>query len=105
MGTAADAAGQLEDPELFEASALANMAANPDLREMSADYIPAMEDTLDHIARMQLAMWMNEDQYVESMGSEDYAALEERLRSVFDNLGDLILRISRGVPEQNATTA
>jgi hypothetical protein len=101
MENAVGAAEEIEDPALFEATALANLAANPDLKEMSADYIPAMEDTLDHLARMLLTLWLKEGEYTEVIGNEDYSALEEKLRSVFNNLGDLILQISQGVPKSN----
>ena len=103
METAANTAEKLNDPQVFEATALANLAANPDLKELSADYIPAMEDTLDHLARMLLTLWLNEGEYNEALGDEDYTALEDKLRSVFNNLGDLILLVNQGVPKSNAT--
>lgn len=92
-----NAAG-LEDPEAFEATsigALGAMAQDSDLKSSLSDYIPVLEEALDNLGRMIMALWMNEDKFREDMGDEDFAGLEEKLTTVFDNLGTLVLMINQ----------
>jgi len=87
--------GQEEASDAFEATAIGSMATNPDLRGIVSLYLPALEDSLDHLARILLTLWMQEDQYRSELGEKDFSELEERLRTVFGNLGKLVLRINQ----------
>jgi hypothetical protein len=90
----------LNAPEMFEATAIGAMSANPDLRSIVATYVPNLEEALDNLARILLTLWMKEKDYSTSLGELAYNDLEERLRLVFNNLGTLILKIN-----QTATAA
>ena len=92
-----NAAG-LDDPDAFEATsigALGAMSQDSNLKSSLADYIPVLEEALDNLGRMIMALWMNEDKFREDMGDEDFAELEEKLTTVFDNLGTLVLMINQ----------
>jgi hypothetical protein len=71
------------------------MAANPDLREQVATFIPNLEEAMDNLARILLNLWMQESDFSSNMGEVDYNDLEERLRLAFNNLGALILKINQ----------
>ena len=87
--------GQDEASQSFEATAIGSMATNPDLRGVVSMYLPSLEDALDHMARILLTLWIQEDQYRTELGERDFTELEERLRTVFNNLGQLVLRINQ----------
>lgn len=91
-------AAELEDPEAFEATAIGSLSAmsrDSNLRNTMSDYIPVLEEALDNLGRMIMALWMNEDKFREDMGDDDFANVEEKLTTVFDNLGTLVLMINQ----------
>jgi hypothetical protein len=90
-----DEAAKLNDPEAFESTAIGAMSADTDLRQAVSDYIPTMEETLDNLGRLTMTLWMQEDKLREELGEEDFVDIENRLLSVFKNLGSLILRINQ----------
>jgi len=92
-----DQAAALEDPEAFEATAIGALSSNPDLRGLVADYMPTLETALDNLARILTSLWIEEDKYRTELGESDYAAVEEKLRNVFNNLGSLVLKINQTV--------
>jgi len=88
-------AASLEDAQAFEATAIGSMANNPDLRGIIGIYLPTLEQALDHLGRILLTLWIEEDKYRAELGEEDFVGLEDRLRTVFKNLGSLSLTLSR----------
>ena len=95
MEQGAQLAQKLEDPSIFEATAIGNLSDNTNLRDVVVDYMPVLEDALDKLGRTLFVMWLEEDKVREELGEEDYIDLEKRILTVFDNLGDVILRINR----------
>ncbi len=95
MAEAAGAAEKLKSPETFEATAIGAMAADSDLRNSVADYMPTLEESLDNLGRIVYTLWLEEDKLREEMGEADFGDLESQLLTVFNNLGDLILKINR----------
>jgi len=87
--------GAEDSADAFEATAIGSMATNPDLRGVISTYLPALEDALDHMARILLSLWIQEDEYRAELGEKDFSELEERMRTVFNNLGQLVLRINQ----------
>lgn len=94
-GPAMEEAAQLQDPEAFESTAIGSMATNPDLRSTVAMYVPVLEQSLDHLSRILMTLWIQEDRFRAELGENDFSELEERLRTVLDNLGSLVLRINQ----------
>lgn len=95
QGLPSDITDSLATPEMFEATAIGSMAANPDLRGIVSSYVPNLEEALDNLARILLTLWMQEREFSEALGEVEYNDLEERLRLVFNNLGSLILKINQ----------
>ncbi len=94
-GPPMEEAAALEDPAAFEATAIGSMASNPDLRGIVAMYVPVLEQALDHLSKILLTLWIQEEQYRTELGEKDFAELEERMRTVLSNLGSLVLRINQ----------
>jgi hypothetical protein len=95
MAEAAGLAEKLKDPSAFEATSIGSMAADSDLRNSVLDYMPVLEESLDNLGRTLFTMWIEEPKLREEMGEEDFADLETQLLTVFQNLGDLILKVNQ----------
>ena len=88
-------AAELNDPEAFEATAIGSMATNSDLSETVSNYVPSLENALDSLGRVMLSLWMREHELRPELGEQDFSDLERRLRTVFTNLGSVILKINQ----------
>ncbi len=87
-----DAEG-MQDSGMFDTAALSMLAGSPALQEIVAAYIPNLEKSLDNIGRILLTLWLTEDETTESIGDENYIKIEDQLRTLFKNLGDVILEV------------
>jgi hypothetical protein len=94
-GPSMSQAAELNDPEAFEATAIGSMATNSDLSETVSNYVPSLENALDSLGRVMLSLWMREHELRPELGEQDFSDLERRLRSVFNNLGSVILKINQ----------
>jgi hypothetical protein len=90
-----DQAADLGDEQAFEATAIGSLAANADLKSIVGNYMPNLEEALDNLGRILMSIWIKEDELRTDFGEMDYIDLEEKLRNVFNNLGNLILRINQ----------
>lgn len=88
-------AAKLKDPEAFQATAIGALAANNSFRELIANYLPTLEESLDDLGRILMAVWLQEPTLQQEMGDDAYAKIEKQLITVFRNLGDLILKINQ----------
>lgn len=95
MADATNVAEKLKSPETFEATAIGAMSADADLRSSVADYMPTLEESLDNMGRILYTLWLEEDKLREEMGEGDFSDLESQLLTVFNNLGDLVLKINQ----------
>jgi len=93
-------AGELDDQGVFDTAAIATLAAAPVLQDIVAAYIPNMEKCLDNLGRVLLTLWMKEPETKETIGDEAFTEMEDKLRTVFKNLGETIVIVN-----QNAVTA
>lgn len=90
-----DQAAALKDPQAFEATAIGTMATDQDLSETVARYMPNLESALDSLGRVLLSMWMKEGELRPELGEQAFSDLEKRIRTVFNNLGSLVLKINQ----------
>lgn len=88
-------ASGLADPSMFDASAVGSLAEHGSLKELTVSYMPVLEKSVDHLGRILLTLWVKTSDLRTDMGEETYTALEEKLRSLFKGMGDLVLRVSR----------
>jgi hypothetical protein len=89
-----DQAADLQDQGVFDTAAIAMLAASSALQDVVASYIPDMERCLDKMERTVLTMWMKEPELKKAIGDEAFISIEDKLRSVNKNLGEVILSLS-----------
>ena len=87
-----DAAG-LQDAGMFDTAAIGMLAGAPIFQDIVSSYVPNLEAAIDNIGRILLSLWMREDEIKESVGDEVYIDLEDKLRSLFKNLGETVLTL------------
>ena len=92
-----DQAAQLHSADMFDAAAVATLAQAPALHGIVAQYLPNLEKAVDNLARVLLTLWMQESDLKPQIGEQTFSGLEDNLQSTFKGLGDLVLRLSRGV--------
>lgn len=92
-----DQAAQLHAADMFDAAAVATLAQSPALHAVVGQYLPNLEKAVDNLARVLLTLWMQEADLKPQIGEQAFAGLEENLQSTFKGMGDLVLRLSRGV--------
>jgi hypothetical protein len=92
-----DQAAQLHSADMFDAAAVATLAQSPALHGVVGQYLPNLEKAVDNLARVMLTLWMQESDLKPQIGEQTFSGLEDNLQSTFKGLGDLVLRLSRGV--------
>lgn len=92
-----DQAAQLHSADMFDAAAVATLAQSPALHGIVGQYLPNLEKAVDNLARVMLTLWMQESDLKPQIGEQTFSGLEDNLQSTFKGLGDLVLRLSRGV--------
>jgi len=90
-------AAQLHSADMFDAAAVATLAQSPELHGVVEQYLPNLEKAIDNLARVLLTLWMQEPDLKQQIGESAFAGIEENMQSTFKGLGDLVLRLSRGV--------
>lgn len=103
-----DQAAQLHSADMFDAAAVATLASSPELHSVVAQNLPNLEKAVDNLARVLLTLRMQEYELKPQIGETTFTGLEENLQSTFKGMGDLVLRLSRGVqaikePDDHAT--
>lgn len=91
----ASQAGQLGQRHVFDCSSIGGLAKVYDTGSLLDSYIPQFMQAIDRLGRVLfLYYWKNED-FGERYGSSDTVELEDTLRSVFKQFGDLALTLRR----------
>jgi len=83
-----------QDQGMFDTAAIAMLAAAPVLQDIVSQYVPNMEKSVDNLGRVLLTLWMKEKETKEALGDEEYISLEDKLRTVFKNMGEVVLSLS-----------
>lgn len=103
-----DQAAQLHSADMFDAAAVAMLAQSPALHSAVAQHLPNLEKAVDNLGRVMLTLRMQEYDLKAQIGEATFTGLEENLQSTLKQMGDLVLRLSRGVqalkePDDHAT--
>ena len=85
----------LEDPEMFDATALSSLADSNNLYGHVAQYTPLFQETLDKLGKTLLEMRMDAAALVERMGAAKYHEVTSNLSALFDQLGETLLNVTR----------
>ncbi len=92
-----DQAAALHSADMFDAAAVATLAQSPALHGVVAQYLPNLEKSIDNLARVLLTLWMQEPELKPQIGEQTFSGLEEAMQTTFKGMGELVLRLSRGV--------
>lgn len=87
-------ADELHDQGVFDTTAMSMLGASSGLQDLVSTYIPNMERCLDSLGRVIVTFWRKEKETRESIGDEQFIEIEDKLRTVFRNLGETVLSIS-----------
>ena len=96
-----ESAGDLGNAGVFDLATMSMMAASPVLHEIISSYVPNLEKAVDNLGRILLTLWMQEAEVKKMIGDLEYSTLEERLRTVFKGLGELVIKINRNAVNTN----
>jgi len=90
-----EAAANLNDQDLFNASAAASLLQYNPLNEAVAGEMPNIEKALDSAARILVSVQMREAELSQQIGPQAFNELESNLRKVLGGLGDIILSLHK----------
>jgi hypothetical protein len=77
--------------EVFETSVIKSLLNIADVSELRKDFLVDMIKGMDKVGRTLFIFYWHRDAFEERYGKEDLKKLEETLKSVFVEIGDLIL--------------
>jgi hypothetical protein len=100
-----DQAEDFQSRGLFDAAAVGMLAEAPLLQEIVSTYVPNLEKAIDNLGRILTTLWMKEDETKNAIGDEMFIKLEEKLRNVFKNLGEIVLDLSHNATSLEPGTA
>lgn len=93
---AMQSAAGTNDAQNFDTAAIASVVDHSKLHDLVSSYMPTLESGLDHLGRILLSFWVESAELKPALGDQAYSDFEDRLRSTFKGLGELVLRIERG---------
>jgi hypothetical protein len=89
------AAGQSGQRQVFDHAMIGTLSKTYDASNMIDGFIPDMMKALDRVGRtLFLFYWKNED-FAERYGAQDLMEVEDQIRAVFKQFGDLILKLKQ----------
>ena len=86
----AAAAGQRH---VFDQAAIGGLAKVYDTASVVDSYIPDFMDTIDRIGRILFLFYWKHEDFNQRYGNDDMVQMEDRLRNVFKNMGELTLSL------------
>lgn len=85
--------------EIFDTNAIAMLSKYVDPTSKVLNYLPNFVDTLDKLGRMLFMVYWETDKFHKMYGVDELPELIELIKSVFRNLGDLVIFLKRKFPE------
>ena len=89
----AEQAAQAGQKHVFDQAAVGGLSKVYDTSSVVDSYIPNFMDSLDRLGRVLFLFYWKHDDFTSRYGSDDVVEMEDRLRSVFKQLGDLTLKL------------
>lgn len=86
-------AAQTGQRKVFDQGAIAGLTKIYDVSSVIDMYLPDMVKAMDRLGRILFLYYWKNLEFTDRYGSEDIANMEDNLRSVFKNYGDLILKL------------
>ncbi len=92
---AMQSAAALNDEGLINSSSIAALAGIGGLSDAIAEELPAVENSLDSVAKMLLTIQIREAELVSQLGAKEYSELESNLKKVLSGLGSVLLSVNK----------
>jgi len=90
--------------EIFDVHSMSALAKYVGVDDKIMEYTPSLLEAVDRLGRIIFLLHWDTDKFIEMYGRGDLATLTELLRSVFKNLGELIIFLKRKSPELDINT-
>jgi len=84
---------QLEDPEMFDAAAVASIASSNDYDISVGQFMPVLREALDGLGRLLVEFRMKAGELKASIGDEMYSSLRDRLEALFQDFGATLIQL------------
>ena len=91
----AQQAGQAGQKKVFDHAAIGGLAKTYDSSAVVDTYLPDLMKAMDRLGRIIFLFYWKNDEFVTRYGQQDVAEMEDTLRGVFKNFGDLILKLKQ----------
>jgi hypothetical protein len=97
MSQGADMAQSLENDALFDTSALMGLSYISQIEQLFPKYLPVLIKAMDNIGRIILNFWINAEDIQEDLGITEYGNLENKLKTLYNNLSDLLITLNKKI--------
>ena len=84
-------ASQTGSRQVFDTSVLNNLIRSADISQLRKDFLKDMIKGMDKVGRLLFVFYWHMDEFEERYGKDELKDLEEKLKQVFKETGDLIL--------------
>lgn len=78
-------------PHVFDHAVLGSLARTYDSAKLLEGFIPKLEDGVDYLGRSIFLFYWRPEDWRNLYGKDDLMEIEQKLNSVFDNMGDVVL--------------
>lgn len=89
----AEQAAQAGQKHVFDQAAVGGLSKVYDTSAVVDSFIPNFMDSLDRLGRVMFLFYWKHDDFTSRYGSDDVVEMEDRLRGVFKQFGDLTLKL------------
>ena len=91
----AQQAAQTGQKNVFDHAVIGGLAKTYDSGAQIDQFMPDLMKSLDRLGRILFLFYWKNDEFSERYGDQDMQAMEDNLRGVFRNYGDLILKLKQ----------
>ena len=78
---------------MFDQAAIGGLAKVYDTASVVDSYIPDFMDTIDRLGRILFLFYWKHEDFNQRYGSDDVVQMEDRIRNVFKQMGELTLQL------------
>jgi hypothetical protein len=89
----AQQAAQTGQGQVFDHGVIGGLSRTYDVSSAVDSYVPELLKAVDRLGRLLFLFYWKNTEFAERYGSKDMTDLEDEMRSVFKNLGDLVLKL------------
>lgn len=97
----AEEAAKAGQRHVFDQAAIGGLVKVYDTANIVDSYIPDFMDTIDRLGRVLFLFYWKHEDFNQRYGSDDVVQMEDRLRNVFKQLGELALELKEKSVQRN----